>query len=536
MSSLIVADVALAYPDNDSPGQSYFWIEKRIREVLSSAERRFEALVQKNERIIRLHDELSELAEKILIPDYPAWKSPEAARKEMELFFRKADRFRIVLIQLLLEENEMRLLEAMYVTGIERFLSDLLSKSLISAENPVYLEYVRSFQEISGTELQSDRLVRYKSLISDLAMAYYSSRDAKKALTERINSVKKEVSSLELQNISLPDLTVLHDLQDRLSALAEIPDIQEQDERLSRIEEEYAALAHRVSGIEHTSIPPPVRDAQDDARKKEKIADEVRIALLTMEAEFFHGRIRFFDYDETEGSDYEPVAKETTPERLMLQRENLQLEYGLLKEKIPEKTVIREELEEIVQNLSLDPDAGALLDAAMLLYHEPFPELRELSVIRRQYDAYFLQKKSKSLSDAQWAGVMGALLDAMKSRGYRVKPRKMTNLRDSFRRGNIEVFSPVSHYSVMISINPLDELVFRLVRIIDGLDIDEFDPDQIQKDDARASSVWSRDFEIIRTELKDRQILFIERLRKGPEEVPVQQLTRFDLLTDEHIS
>jgi hypothetical protein len=67
MSSLIVADVALAYPDNDSPGQSYFWIEKRIREVLSSAERRFEALVQKNERIIRLHDELSELAEKILI-------------------------------------------------------------------------------------------------------------------------------------------------------------------------------------------------------------------------------------------------------------------------------------------------------------------------------------------------------------------------------------------------------------------------------------------------------------------------------------
>ncbi|HOJ97230.1 MAG TPA: hypothetical protein PK024_10400 [Methanospirillum sp.] len=536
MSSLIVADVALAYPDGDSPGQSYPWIEKRILDVLSSAERRFEALVLKNERVIRLHDELRKLAEKILTPDYHAWKSPESAAKEMELFFRKADRFRIVLIQSLLEENEMRLLEAMYVSGIQRFLSDLISESLLSSENPVYLEYVRSFQEISTIELHSERLVRYKSLISDLATVYYSSRDARQALTERINTVKKEASSLELQNISLPDLAILHDLQDRLSALADIPDIEEQNERLSRIEEAYSVLAHRVSGIEHTSMPHPAREEQDDAKKNEKIADEVRIALLTMEAEFFHGRIRFFDYDETEGSDYEPVAQETTPERLMLQRENLQLEYGLLKEKIPEKTVIREELEEIVQNLSLDPDAGALLDAALLLYHDPFPELRELSVIRRSYDAYSLQKKSKSLSDVQWAGVTQALLDAMMSRGYRVTPRKMTNLRDSFRRGNIEVFSPATHYSVLISINPLDEVVFRLVRIIDGLDIDELDPDQIQKENALASSVWDQDFEIIRTELKERQILLIERLRKGPEEVPVQQLTRFDLLTDEHIS
>lgn len=536
MSSLIVVEIALAHSDDDSAGQSLEWIEKRIHSLLSSGERRFETLTNKNERVIKLHEELNEIAQQILTPDYPAWKSPESSRKTMELFFRKADRFRIVLIQLLLEDNEMRLLEEMYTREIDSILKRLVSESFISAENPVYLEYTRSFENISRIEVQSERITSYKSFLSDIATRYHTDRHALLSLQKRVDEVKKEASSLEMKNISLPDLEILHSLQGQLTSLSDTPDLQAREEQLSRIEEQLSALDHRISGIEHTNLGEISREEPDSEQEKEKIAHDVSMDLLTMEADFFHGRIGFFDYDETESSDYEPVAKETTPERLALQRENLQLEYGLLKEKIPEKTVIREELEEIVQTLSLDPDAGALLDAAMILYHEPFPELRELSVIRRQYDAYYLQKKSKSLSDKQWGMVIQVILNAMKGRGYRVKPRKMTNLRDSFRRGNIEVFSPVSHYSIMISINPLDELVFRLVRIVDGLDIDELDPDQIKKDDTHAAAVWSRDYTILQDDLKKEHIIFIERLKKNPDEVPILQLTRFDILTDEHIS
>jgi len=536
MSSLIVVEIALARSDDDVAGQSIEWIKKRIHSLLSSAERRFDTLTNKNERVIKLHEELTEIVEQILTPDYPAWKSPESSRKTMELFFRKADRFRIVLIQLLLEENEMRLLEEVYIQKIENLLDRLVSESFISAENPAYLEYRRSVENLSNVAVQSERINSYKTLISDIATRYYTCRYTLLSLNNRIAELKKEASSLELKNVSLQDLEILHSLQGQISSLSEISDLEARKEKLKSLEEQLSALDHRVSGIEHTTLGGIPREEPDSEEVKAKIAHDVSLELLTMEAEFFHGRIGFFDYDETESSDYEPVAKETTPERLALQRENLQLEYGLLKEKIPEKTVIREDLEEIIQTLSLDPDAGALLDAAMILYHDPFPELRELSVIRRQYDAYYLQKKSKSLSDKQWGTVIQSILEAMKGRGYRVKSRKMTNLRDSFRRGSIEVFSPVSHYSIMISINPLDELVFRLVRIVDGLDIDELDPDQIQKDDAHASAVWSRDYAILQDELKKEHILFIERLKKNPDEVPIQQFTRFDILTDEHIS
>ena len=172
----------------------------------------------------------------------------------------------------------------------------------------------------------------------------------------------------------------------------------------------------------------------------------------------------------------------------------------------------------------------------MILYHEPSPGLRELTIIRRQYDAYYLEKKSKSLSDKQWGNVINILLESLKARGYRVKPGKIADPRKSFQRGNIEVLSPVNHYSIMISINHLDELVFRLVRIVDGFDIDEFDTDQLQKDDVHAATVWERDYEILKEELKNENIHMIERLKKNPDEVPIQQLTRFDILTKEHIS
>lgn len=88
----------------------------------------------------------------------------------------------------------------------------------------------------------------------------------------------------------------------------------------------------------------------------------------------------------------------------------------------------------------------------------------------------------------------------------------------------------------MISINPLDELVFRLVRVIDGFGIDELDAIQVKKDDTQSDAVWNHDFTILTEELKEHKIIFIERLRKNSEEVSIQQLTRFDLLTDEHIS
>lgn len=109
----------------------------------------------------------------------------------MELFFRKADRFRIVLIQLLLEENEMRLLEEVYIQKIENLLDRLVSESFISAENPAYLEYRRSVENLSNVAVQSERINSYKTLISDIATRYYTCRYTLLSLNNRIAELKK---------------------------------------------------------------------------------------------------------------------------------------------------------------------------------------------------------------------------------------------------------------------------------------------------------------------------------------------------------
>ena len=230
------------------------------------------------------------------------------------------------------------------------------------------------------------------------------------------------------------------------------------------------------------------------------------------------------------------MRTDVTMDQLALQRENLLLEYGLLKEKIPEKTVIREQLEEMIQNISLEPDAGSLLDAALLLYHEPFPELREMVIIRKQYDAYFIEKAENSLSDTTWENIIRMLLEKLQEKGYFVPTRRLVSLRDFFRRSVLEIMTPVHNYSILISLNPLDELVFRLVRIVDDMDIQDLDRDEIVKKDGNAAKMWSVDYDEISRNMQENHISFIERLRKSPDEVHVQQLTRFDLLTDEHIS
>jgi|GEM_PF-1188442 len=542
MSSLIVVEVALAEPEDNYTGQSFAWIQQRIRDQFSTASKRYETLTSKTERVSKLYGDLSAHAETILNTDNPAWKKVDDARKAMESFFRKSDRFRITLIQLLLEENEIHLMEETYVNQIRQFLSNIITDRLMSPENLKFSEFSGEIAEISRKELPSDRIADLKKLISDLAAFYYICKQAKTILQKQIADTKKDVTSLELLPISLPDLEILHSLQNRLASLPEIPDIILQETRLLEIENEVSAFSHRLSGIEYTDMAGIVHTGTGPDTgtgpgiNMEQIDREASLALLALEANFFHGRIRFFDYDNTETDDYEQVAGGIPPDRLALQRDNLQLEYGLLKEKLPEKTVIREELEEMIQSLSVDPDAGALLDAALILYHDPFPELRELSVIRRQYNLYFLQKTSKSLSDEHWNLIIKKFLELLESRGYRVRARKIQNFRNLFRKGNIEVFTPMHHYSVMISINPLDELVFRLVRVIDGFGIDELDAIQVKKDDTQSDAVWNHDFTILTEELKEHKIIFIERLRKNSEEVSIQQLTRFDLLTDEHIS
>jgi len=461
MSSLIVADVSLVKKDDNGRGQSFEWIVKRILDLISSIERRYESLKCKNERIIALHEEFIALAQSMVAPQYPGWRTIESSKKALELFFRKADRLRIVLIQMLLEENEMRLVEDMYARGIERYLSQMLSESFLTADDPEYKKITEQCRAISRIEPDSDRIAQYKSFIADLATRYYSGRYAMRAVLERIEEAKKEISSLKLCHVSLSDLHMLHELEEQVSALASIPQISLRKEYIVRIEEQLSAIRHRTAGIEHVPLGDLQYQTREDEHEKYAISHDVSVDLMTLEAEYFHDRIRFFDYDQTESGDYEPVALEATPERRALQRDNLQLEYGLLKEKIPEKTVIREELEEIIQNLSFEPDAGALLDAAMLLSHDPFPEMRELLVIRRQYILFYLQKKSKSLSDSDWDMIIHALLEVFFKLGYRLKSRNLANFCRSVQRGVVEVFSPMPHYSLMISLNSLDELVFR---------------------------------------------------------------------------
>lgn len=535
MSSLIVVEVSLVHSDDDT-GQSFSWIEKRVQDLLSGVSRRYDSLTQKTPKITRLYDDLIKRGESFLKKDPITWKTPDSARKAMESLFRKAERFKIVLVQILLEEHEIKLMEETYLNEIQRYLSGLSDEHLMSVENQQYVAFSQKVMRISDVESLSDRILQYKTLIPELALLYHTSRQKRPLIHNRINELKKELASLELKQVSMQDLEIIHSFTKEISKIFDHGDVNLQETQLIEIDARISAFSHQISGFEHTDIGDLKKTDIETSLNKVLITKEASKDLLVLEADFFHGRIRFLDYDNTEDDDYEPVDKDLPSERLALQRDNLQLEYGLLKEKIPEKTVIRQELDEMIQSLSVDPDAGALLDAAMILFHDPFPELRELAVIRRQYDTYFLQKKRKSLSDDEWVRVIMALNNHLQVMGYRVHLKKMNHLRDAFRKASIEIGTPLPHYSVMISINPLDELVFRMVRVVDGLDMNEFDPDRIQENDVTSSKAWSDDFDSLTNELKDENIVLIERLRKNPEEVPIHQVTRFDLLTDDYIS
>lgn len=536
MSSLIVTDISLENRDTESREQVSAWIVNRITEVFIGIKRKFDTLSLKTDKISRLYAELEDIYNTISSGQNPGLTNKESGKKMMESFFRKTDRFRIALIQLLLEQNESRLFEENIMNEAFRVLSDCLSKEFLKSDNPRYI-HLNSMLQNMGEQFPLDRLNQMRSLLSEILSLFFTCEHDKKILLKRVQNLTRLISSLQMQPISIQDLETIRSFSDKLCSIQTIPDLNEQMTQLDHIRDKLSALAHKVSGFEHYDMSDLKRESNNLSEEEAAIIKrQVEKVISSTEAGFYHDRIRFFDYDNTESQDYEPVRTDVTMDQLALQRENLLLEYGLLKEKIPEKTVIREQLEEMIQNLSLEPDAGSLLDAALLLYHEPFPELREMVIIRKQYDAYFIEKAENSLSDTTWENIIRMLLEKLQEKGYFVPTRRLVSLRDFFRRSVLEIMTPVHNYSILISLNPLDELVFRLVRIVDDMDIQDLDRDEIVKKDGNAAKMWSVDYDEISRNMQENHISFIERLRKNPDEVHVQQLTRFDLLTDEHIS
>ena len=536
MSSLIVTDVTLANQETDTDKLVLIGIIKRISHVFEVAKNKYNGLPFKTDKITRLYDELEEIFLSLTKDHFSGNLDRDTAKKKMGSFFRKTDRFCIALIQHLLEQNESKLLENTIILEIEHLLSEFTSKGYMSPDNPRYTCFVDKLTQSKDLS-QTDRLNLLKTLFSDIATLLFTCECNQKRLHKRIQAIKIVINSLQLKSISMQDVDAIRNFSEQLLELKKIPDVFQQNDVINDIEKSLSEFTHTLSGFEYFDMSDLKEKinifSDEELREIKKKADNVTKAI---ESEFFHDRIQFFDYDNTESMDYEPVRSDLTAEQLALQRENLLLEYGLLKEKIPEKTVIREQLEEMIQNLSLEPDANSLLNTAILLYHEPFPELRELNVIRRQYDEYYIQKAESTLSGEAWDYILLTLFETFKTMGYIVSSRKSHSLRYTLYRGVLEVLFPADNYSILITINPLDELVFRLVHIMDGMEYDTFDSESYKDKDLKFSTQWDHDYILISKSLEEKGIILMDRVKKSPDEVNIQQLTRFDLLTYEKMT
>ena len=237
--------------------------------------------------------------------------------------------------------------------------------------------------------------------------------------------------------------------------------------------------------------------------------------------------------EEADENEYELLTDDISLERLILMRDNLQLEYGLLKEQIPVWNYVKDELKSIIENISSDPEAGSLFDDAIELSENPYPDPKELAGIRRRYSTYTLYDIISEISDNEWMDVLKIIMNEFDKCGYTPPDISDPDIIQSFLSGNpLEIGIRSSEYMLVLSLNPLNELVFRIYKTNNSDKNFTEKLTSATEEDYLVSNLFDNDYNAISNDLKRHGIIFSEKVARDPEVFPIHYIERSKIATE----
>lgn len=537
MSSLIIAGIAIQRDRARVHSETQEWFCSQIQSFVYSLERIYSALPDKSLKNLERMDEIVKYAEEMQNRIKTSDLGVEALTKFFELFVRKIEKTQIIFRKQLFDIQESKELEYYLKNQILEICKTISENNYLHLEDPIIQSIKDRYISVSRLKGNSERINSLKEINQEMEFLLYSCEEMKKDLLKQIQDLKTELLRIEQQNVSLRDSNTTRIYFEKLAFLESFRTIEEMNSQLSDIKQGINRFTHAVLGrdyielTEYQSKIPGVRILRPPT-----LPAIVERRIVRKEAEFFQFRIQEWDPDNKPSDVMDLLKGEANEERYILIRDNLQLLYGLIKEKIPARNYIRDYLEGLIDSLQEDPQAGGLLDQAMELYQDSFPDLVDLGTFRRQYTAFFIKKLTQELSDSDKTNVINQILKILAEKGYLYTNRYELTGQRIIRNRAIEIQTTQMDYSLIFSINPLNELVFRLVRIADRNEPQDPSDEMRSEKDRRIAEIWSRDYDEIRDELTKEGITLIERLRIEADRSQIQWTTRFDLFTSQQLS
>ena len=529
MSSLRVTGVTLNIDPGRKLAKAQDWIRFNIQKVMNSLELIYKSIPEESSKNLLLINELRNVAAKLLNNKYLPHTMVDSVAKDFEIFSRKAEKLQIFFRQKRLESQESEILERYYTDNIKQLCSISIKEGILAPDDEEFIRIKSKFIEINNTIPLSKRLIEYKKLYKKVHLLSYELREKENFLNSKAELLKKEILPLRNRDLTAKQSDLIQRFYRILVNIGNISTMHEREKVINNIEKAVTRLSHAISGKEYfdlvelknsenlSSIQPP----------KETIPDPVKRILIEEEYLFFRKRILSLKVDEADENEYELLTDDISLERLILMRDNLQLEYGLLKEQIPVWNYVKEELRSIIENISSDPEAGSLFDDAIELSENPYPDPKELAGIRRRYSIYTLYDIISEISDNEWMDVLKIIMNEFDKCGYTPPDLSDPDIIQSFlSRNPLEIGIRSSEYILLLSLNPLDELVFRIYKTNNSDKNFTEKLTSATEEDYLVSNLFDNDYNAISNDLKRHGIIFSEKVARDPEVFPIHYIDR----------
>jgi|GEM_PF-6258499 len=534
MSTLRVIGIFVSHDPERKLTKAQDWLKINIQEALNQLEDLYRSIPEGSSKNLLLIKELRTVAGRFISTKYLPHTTIESIGKDFEIFSRKAEKIQIFFRQKKVEIKESELLEKHLMKNIREISLSCLSEGGLSREDDDFKDIKIRIRSIKELSTQTQRIGGYKQLFKDIHHLAYNLQERDFLLIKRSEDIKKSLVLLNKKELTRKQLILVKRLYQVLTQIESLKTLKEKERVVKNVETTLTKLTHIISGKEYINLEEIKKtDEKPLALNERAIPDQVKKIIIKDEYIFFRERILFIKGNDADEQEYELLTGNESLERLTLMRDNLKLEYGLLKEQIPIWNYVKEVVNNIISGISSDPEAGSLLDDAIELYDNPFPEPKELAFIRRRYAIFTLKKLVSEISESEWIMVLTNLLGELEKKGYLVPD--ITNVDCScrfFSKNPLKIVTTNSNYLLLLSLNSLNELVFRLTKYNDIKIPEIVSSLTVTEDDISVSRKFDIDFDDICKTLSKHGIIISEKVARTPEELPVILIDKQDCLTD----
>jgi hypothetical protein len=523
MSTLRVIGVSVSHDPERKLSKAHDWLKLKIQEILDLLEFSYQSIPEESSNNLLLIKELRNVAVRLLNAKYLPHTTIESIGKDYEIFSRKAEKLQVIFRQKKVEIKESELLENHLLKGIRDISLNCLSEGLLSRDDDEFQKIKTIIRDIKNLSTVTMRIGGYKPLFKDIHILAYDLRERNYLLIKKCEDIKKALVVLNKKELTVNQFSLVKRLYNVLTKIDSLKTLKEKERVVKNVEIAFNKLSHIISGKEYINLEGMKKVEEKPSNLMEKVipADVYKV-LVEDEYLFFRERILSMKGKDADEQEYELLTGDEPVERLTLMRDNLKLEYGLLKEQIPVWNYVKEVVNDIILNISSDPEAGSLLDDAIELYDNPYPEPKELAFIRRRYAIYTLKRIVSEISEPEWCMVLGNLLGEFEKKGYIIPDISCPDsMQRFFSKSPLTIETPSKDYLLLLSLNPLNELVFRLAGYKDPIVTDGEDSISVSEDDIYVSGKWDTDYADISKIVNKHGITLSEKVAKSPEEVPV---------------